>query len=161
MPKDCSKGTKRKVFWKCKKEHSYIASVNHRVNGTGCPYCSSQISKGETEWLDFLEVSSGPIMRQHRVEGTKSSLDGAQPEKMLGFFYHGDYYHGHPRFPRDSVNPTNKKPFGELYEATIRTEEFFRTAGYTLHVMWEFDWNRAKKAVKNIQRKWRKHHFQT
>jgi len=29
-------------WWKCSKGHSYQASANHRVRGSGCPYCAGQ-----------------------------------------------------------------------------------------------------------------------
>lgn len=30
------------VWWKCSKGHEWRASISHRVNGTGCPYCLNQ-----------------------------------------------------------------------------------------------------------------------
>ena len=30
-----------KVWWKCKKNHEWIATLDSRVGGTGCPYCSN------------------------------------------------------------------------------------------------------------------------
>lgn len=40
-PKEVSSGTSRKAWWICpnNNEHSYLAAINHRNNGTGCPYC--------------------------------------------------------------------------------------------------------------------------
>lgn len=40
-PKEVPVGTSRKVWWSCPKniEHTYLASINHRNNGTGCPFC--------------------------------------------------------------------------------------------------------------------------
>ncbi len=32
----------RKVFWICKKGHSYPASIYERKNGSGCPFCSNK-----------------------------------------------------------------------------------------------------------------------
>ena len=32
----------RKVWWICKNNHEWQASVSHRTNGRGCPYCSGQ-----------------------------------------------------------------------------------------------------------------------
>jgi len=34
-------GSHKKVWWRCKKGHSYEAMVYHRTYGTGCPYCSN------------------------------------------------------------------------------------------------------------------------
>lgn len=35
--------TRKKVWWRCKHGHSYIASVAHRYRGTGCPYCGGDL----------------------------------------------------------------------------------------------------------------------
>ena len=32
----------KKVWWKCNKGHEWEASVSHRSNGYGCPYCCNQ-----------------------------------------------------------------------------------------------------------------------
>lgn len=36
-------GSNKKVWWKCKSEHEWQATVKNRVNGSGCPYCSHNI----------------------------------------------------------------------------------------------------------------------
>lgn len=33
----------KRVWWICDKEHSYISSIDNRVRGRGCPYCSRKI----------------------------------------------------------------------------------------------------------------------
>ena len=35
------KGCGKKVWWTCSKGHDYQATINHRSNGSGCPYCSN------------------------------------------------------------------------------------------------------------------------
>ena len=40
-PTEVSIGSHKKVIWKCKLGHEWIATVKSRtINGTGCPYCS-------------------------------------------------------------------------------------------------------------------------
>ena len=41
-PTDISRGSGKKVWWKCSKGHEWIATVNSRSNGNGCPYCSGK-----------------------------------------------------------------------------------------------------------------------
>ena len=43
-PKDVTPGSKKKVYWRCKKnkEHSWRAAIFSRVHGRGCPYCAHQ-----------------------------------------------------------------------------------------------------------------------
>ena len=45
-PKDVTSGTNRKVWWICTKGHEWQASVSHRNNGRGCPYCSGRKKAG-------------------------------------------------------------------------------------------------------------------
>ena len=41
------KDTRTKIYWICKKNHSYLATPYSRTNGSGCPYCSNKrILKG-------------------------------------------------------------------------------------------------------------------
>lgn len=41
-PDMLSPGSDKIVWWICKNNHSYKASVCHRVDGKGCPYCSKR-----------------------------------------------------------------------------------------------------------------------
>ncbi|MFI3171958.1 MAG: zinc-ribbon domain-containing protein [Eubacteriales bacterium] len=43
-PNMFSKGSNKKVWWKCSKGHSYQCAIHHKTgeNVTGCPYCSNQ-----------------------------------------------------------------------------------------------------------------------
>lgn len=40
---ELTRGTRRKVWWRCKKGHQWQASVASRVSGTGCPVCAGKI----------------------------------------------------------------------------------------------------------------------
>jgi DNA-directed RNA polymerase subunit RPC12/RpoP len=41
-------GSAQKMWWKCKKNHSWLASLNSRTSGgNGCPYCSNQLVNEE------------------------------------------------------------------------------------------------------------------
>jgi hypothetical protein len=44
---DVTAGSKRKVWWVCKKGHEWQAEVKNRTNDSGCPQCYPQISKRE------------------------------------------------------------------------------------------------------------------
>lgn len=41
-PTTVSIGSDRKVWWKCRNEHEWQASIGNRSNGNGCPYCSNK-----------------------------------------------------------------------------------------------------------------------
>ena len=42
FPDEISKGSNKKVWWKCPKGHSYQAIIGNRTKGEGCPYCSNR-----------------------------------------------------------------------------------------------------------------------
>lgn len=37
-----SKGSTKKAWWKCEKDHSWEANIASLVRGTRCPYCSGR-----------------------------------------------------------------------------------------------------------------------
>ena len=41
-PNQVGEGSQRAVWWKCEKEHEWIASIRSRVFGGGCPVCSNR-----------------------------------------------------------------------------------------------------------------------
>ena len=41
-PTEITKGSHRKVWWKCKEGHSYYAQVNNIANGKRCPVCAGR-----------------------------------------------------------------------------------------------------------------------
>ena len=46
-PDMVSKGSHRKVWWRCKAGHSWLTDVRVRTGGSGCPYCAGRVlSKG-------------------------------------------------------------------------------------------------------------------
>lgn len=42
LPSQFAKGSEKKVWWKCNKGHSWEATINSRVSGRNCPYCSNK-----------------------------------------------------------------------------------------------------------------------
>lgn len=52
LPSDVTRGSDKKVWWKCSKGHEWEASVSKRTKlKRGCPYCSgSKPIKGETDF---------------------------------------------------------------------------------------------------------------
>lgn len=43
LPEQVHNHSNQKFFWKCKKNHSWKASVTKRVSGRGCPYCANRL----------------------------------------------------------------------------------------------------------------------
>jgi len=50
-PKSVSPGSGRKVWWRCKKRHEWIASIDNRGKGRGCPYCRNKRVNDENSLL--------------------------------------------------------------------------------------------------------------
>ena len=49
-PMDVSPKSNKKAWWKCKKGHEWQATISHRNNGNGCPYCSGRfVIKGTND----------------------------------------------------------------------------------------------------------------
>ena len=49
-PGELLPGSHRHVWWRCKKGHSWRASVKSRVAGTGCPVCANRaLAPGEND----------------------------------------------------------------------------------------------------------------
>ncbi len=40
---DVTRGSKKKIWWRCSKGHEWQAPVYDRTNGKGCPYCAHRI----------------------------------------------------------------------------------------------------------------------
>ena len=41
-PENFTASSGQKVWWKCEKGHEWLARIDHRFNGVGCPYCSGR-----------------------------------------------------------------------------------------------------------------------
>ena len=37
-----SRGSEKKVWWVCERNHAWQASIANRVKGSGCPYCANR-----------------------------------------------------------------------------------------------------------------------
>lgn len=50
-PTVTSRGSKRKVWWRCEKGHNWQAAVHTRTgSGTGCPVCAGKVAQaGEND----------------------------------------------------------------------------------------------------------------
>jgi len=125
--------------------HDIFKQTPHdHLHGKGCPKCVHTISKGETNWLNRIGLPDDTQHRQVRLPMNNNKnrrVDGYDPLTNTVYEFHGDYWHGNPaRFNLDDINPTIKKPYRQLYEATLTKEVLIKDSGYNLVVMWEHDW---------------------
>ena len=45
-PQNVLPNSDKKVWWKCQKGHEWQATISHRTNGRGCPYCAGRMVLG-------------------------------------------------------------------------------------------------------------------
>ena len=82
-PQDVSAGSGKKVFWICSEGHSYLATINNRTNGSGCPYCSKAKSE---KFIETLLSNLGVYYK------TQVSFQGCKDKSLLLFDFLIDDY---------------------------------------------------------------------
>lgn len=146
--------------YKCKKIF-YQTAYNHLNYGcSGC--CKGNYSYKQIMFLKLYSLINN-INIQHAENGgeyiisnSKYKADGYCKETNTIIEFHGDFWHGNPKiYNTNQINQVNKKTFGELYNKTIKKEDFIKEQGYNLVVIWERDFDNLINIVKNIQKKWR------
>lgn len=96
-PDEISCGSTKKAWWLCPKKHSYSASISHKLNGRGCPYCANR-----------------------KVLIGYNDLKTTHPSLAKEW----DYTKNYPLNPTDVVGGSHKKvwwkcPLGHEYEMTV------------------------------------------
>lgn len=91
-PFDVTFSSAKKVWWKCNKEHNWIARVDNRYNGRCCPHCI--VFKKESECRDIFENIFGKeFPRNRKVLECRLELDGYCEELNLAFEYNGEQHY--------------------------------------------------------------------
>lgn len=129
------------------REHGPFQQTPHaHMAGYGCSRCVSNSSKKENEWLDSLKIDS--LIKQARIKIDKKTyiVDGYDPKTNTIYQFHGDYWHGNPKYYKSYwTNKVNKKNFGELYSKTLKIREFFIKNGYNYVEKWESEFESTKE----------------
>ena len=83
LPTQVISGTRRKVWWRCPKGHSYRSAVKTRVQGSGCPYCAGKSVLPEENSLaaeypviakDWDAAKNKPLTPNQVISGTKRKV---------------------------------------------------------------------------------------
>lgn len=71
----------KKVWWRCKKGHSWMASIHSRTaNGLGCPFCAGQRTiRGENDLVTWCEENGSNIICEWDYE--KNDLSPSEYQK--------------------------------------------------------------------------------
>jgi len=140
----------QKIWWKCSKcDFEWESTINRRSSGQGCPNCVRKYSKKCHAWIDGFNNPNIGKGGWYTIEGRNFEFDGFDKTTNTIYEFYGDYWHGNPRV----YNPDDKifygKTFGELYEKTLKREQFLISCGYKLITIWEDEWDQAVKRSKN------------
>lgn len=98
-PRDVTKGSIAKVWWRCKKGHSWQTTVNVRTfQNTGCPICNGEhkTSFPEQAVLYYLRRDSQTTVTsrvQVPVSDGTVEVDVWLPELHIGVEYEGAFWH--------------------------------------------------------------------
>lgn len=93
-PKDVAAYSNKKVNWICNTcGHKWVAAIDNRTNGKGCPSCSKGQHTSFPEQAIFHYVKSlFPDARNgEKIHGYE--IDIFIPELKIGIEYDGEYYH--------------------------------------------------------------------
>jgi hypothetical protein len=144
----------------CKIHDYFFVSPHDHIDRVGCKKCSKKFcSKLQIDWIKFMEIRYNTKIihaysenGEYKIPKTRYRADGYSEELNMIFEFHGDYYHGNPKFyNKNDYNKVCKKTFGELYEKTIKKEEKIKELGYTLITIWEYQWKIFIKSINKIK----------
>jgi hypothetical protein len=139
--------------------------LDHHLNGHGCYKCAATSSKWSIEFFEYRCIRDGYI--QHNKNGGEfrlpewkaKTVDGYRAEYREIIECHGSYHHGDPRVCNHAETYRGGAvTLGDRYRHTRQTTEKLLSFGYSVVEIWEYDWNRAKLSVIQLQRAFRSRH---
>ena len=105
-------------------------------------------SKIANECLSQLEEVVGLLEREYKIglSGQGWKVDGFHLPTNTVYEFLGDYYHGHLKYDRDTINPTTGITYGEMYRTTI--ERLNRISkSFKVMIIWESDYKKGSSWV--------------
>ena len=85
-------GSDRKVWWRCKLGHEWLATITGRANmGLNCPYCSKSTSFPERVFVYYLSRVFTDILWRYKFNGFE--YDIAMLDEKVLIEYNGLYWH--------------------------------------------------------------------
>ena len=109
-PTQVVEASNKKVWWKCKKGHTWKATIAHRTNGTGCPVCSKDIQTSFPEQAIFYYLSKYFENVENRYIIDKNECDIYLKDYKLAIEYDGQTWH--KDINKDIKKITNLNKFG-------------------------------------------------
>ena len=97
QPNEITASSNKSVWWKCFKGHEWRTSVNHRVDGSGCPFCAkgAQTSFPEQALFYYVKKAYPDAIHKYKDIFTKKGmeLDVYIPSLNTGIEYDGEAFH--------------------------------------------------------------------
>lgn len=146
----------------CPKHRSHITRFFNHEKGHGCPKCVSVRSNVQIQWLEYRMINDGYIQHsdntgEYIIPSTKLCVDGYNKETNTIYEFEGDFWHGNPDiYNLDAINNKLNVTFQELYDKTLEKIHRLKMMGYNVIYIWENDWTKGIKAIKKIQKLWKK-----
>ena len=134
----------------CPSHCSFPQRPADHLSGQGCPQCSkSNYSKIAIKWMNSISsnIQHAENGGEYRIPTTRYRVDGYNKDTNTVYEFHGDVYHGNPELfsPDDNCHPFNKVVTArELYDKTIQREDYIKSLGYNLVVMWEQEYIKSQ-----------------
>jgi len=143
-----------KLDIKCKKHGIFKQIPNmHVKQKRGCPKCPyNGFSQKQLDWLNYIAKRDNIYIQHAMNDGEfrigKYLVDGFCKETNTVYEFHGDFFHGNPKFYKPfDINPLTKKMYGDLYITTLEKAVYIMNQGYILIMIWEYDWDQLVKTL--------------
>ena len=89
--RDVTKGSRKRIWWICKRGHEWEVSISNRSRGQGCPICHSQTSKLELRVYTEFKYLFTEIGHRKRFNGRECDI--YIPSLKVGIEIDGFYWH--------------------------------------------------------------------
>lgn len=123
----------------CKIHGDFWQVAHYHLLGKSCKFCATNsISKKETYWLNLWKIPQ----EWRNIYLGKYRPDAVDVEGRKIWEFYGDWWHGNPKiYPPMKIHSVNKKPYGLLFNRTKEREDYLKSRGYSLIILWEKDYN--------------------
>lgn len=92
-PEKVTYSSNKKVWWKCKNGHEWIASISNRHKKRGCPFCSKYRHVSLPEKTIYYYLSKVFDIEENKKIDNQYELDLYIPSLNLGIEYDGRVWH--------------------------------------------------------------------
>lgn len=149
----------------CKIHGEFKMDPCNHFKGAGCYSCNNNKSSiPAREWLAMIQSglkyklqTNDSIIGEYHIPTTRYFADGYDSITHTIYEFYGSYWHGDPtKYANDEINKVTNTTMGELYHKTVEKKRKCIELGYKYIEIWESQWTRFKKIIKNIKINYKK-----